>query len=292
MSSELLVTAETLRGWPLPQPEKSDKYSRGVVLVVGGTAETPGAVRLAGEAALRTGCGKLRIATVSSAAPNLAALVPEARVYDVGQDEVGGIPAGSADRIATVAGTADATLIGSGFTSPAAAEALVAEIVPAVTGPVVLDALATAYVGSHRHLSDVHGPCVLTVNPSELGHVLDLDAAEVQRDPHSAASRLAETSGAVVLLGGATKVIAAPGEEVFTVTAGGPGLATSGSGDVQAGLVAGLLARGAPPAQAAVWAAWLHATAGDRVARRLGALGFLARELGVEVPVLLTELRP
>jgi ADP-dependent NAD(P)H-hydrate dehydratase len=285
-----VVTAETLRGWPLPEPEASEKHSRGVALVVGGTAETPGAPRLAGEAALRSGCGKLRIVTVSDAAVPLAVQVPEARVYGVGGNGSGGISTASAERIAGIADSADATLIGPGFTEPRDAEELVAALVPAVRGPVVLDALATAYVGSHPDLSEVEGPCVLTVNPAELGHVLHLDAAEVQGDPRSAATRLAEASGAVVLLGGETKVVATPDGTALTVSAGGPGLATSGSGDVQAGLVLGLLARGADPAQAAVWAAWLHGQAGDRLARRHGPLGFLAGELAAEVPRLVAEV--
>jgi NAD(P)H-hydrate repair Nnr-like enzyme with NAD(P)H-hydrate dehydratase domain len=64
----------------------------------------------------------------------------------------------------------------------------------------------------------------------------------------------------------------------------------SGSGDVQAGVVAGLLARGAPPAQAAVWGAYLHGAAGERLAARVGPVGFLAREIPAELPRALTEL--
>ena len=290
MTTPVMVTAETLRGWPLPSPAASEKHSRGVVLVVGGSAETPGAARLAAEAALRAGCGKVRIATVSSVAPHLAALIPEARVYGFEQTTSGNLSAGSASQIATIAEEADVTLVGSGFVDPADAEALVGALAPAVGGPVVLDALGSAYVDGHRDLAEVEGPCVLTVNPSELGHVLGRDVEEAQRDPAGAAARLAAESGAGVLLGGETKIMAAPEGRVCRVTAGGPGLATAGSGDVQAGLVAGLIARGAEPSQAAVWAAWLHATAGDRLARRVGTLGFLARELAAEVPALLDEV--
>ena len=71
-----------------------------------------------------------------------------------------------------------------------------------------------------------------------------------------------------------------------------PGLATSGSGDVLAGIVAGLMARGADPAQAAAWAVWVHSRAAVALARRLGPLGYLARELAAEVPGLLRGLTP
>jgi NAD(P)H-hydrate repair Nnr-like enzyme with NAD(P)H-hydrate dehydratase domain len=75
----------------------------------------------------------------------------------------------------------------------------------------------------------------------------------------------------------------------WTVPTGHPGLGTSGSGDVLAGAVGGLLARGADPAQSAAWGTYLHGTAGDRLAARVGRLGFLARELATELPLVLVE---
>lgn len=289
MSTPLRVTPATLRGWPLPEPEESDKHSRGLALVLGGSAGTPGAVRLAAEAALRAGCGKVRIATVASTAAQLAVQVPEARVYGLQQTPAGDLSPEAAPAVAELAGAADAVLVGSGFVDPDEARALVAALLPRVHVPVVLDALATAYVDDHRQLDAVTGPCVLTVNPSELAHVLGWDDTDVARDPVLAAESLAGTSRAVVLLGGETKLVAAPERETHAVSDGGPGLATAGSGDVQAGLVTGLLARGADPVQAAVWGAWLHARAGDRLSARLGTMGFLARDLAAEVPRLIDE---
>jgi hydroxyethylthiazole kinase-like uncharacterized protein yjeF len=286
MSGRVRVTPETLREWPLPSPA-SDKHGRGVVLVVGGSAGTPGAVRLAAEAALRAGCGKVRVATTASAAIPLAAAVPEARVYGLPETADGNIATGAAPRIATLAEDADATLIGCGLVDPDAAEELLEAALPDVGGPLVLDALASAYVGRHPDLRAVEGPGVLTMNHNELGHVLHRDADEVGSDPTGAVAELVEASGAVVLLGGEVKVVGSAGGRTFEVTDGGPGLATAGSGDVQAGVVAGLLARGAEPDQAAVWGAWLHGAAGARLAERRGSTGFLARELGQELPALL-----
>jgi ADP-dependent NAD(P)H-hydrate dehydratase len=289
MSTPVRVTPQTLRGWPLPDPESSDKHSRGLALVVGGSAGTPGAVRLAAEAALRAGCGKVRIATVASTAAQLGALVPEARVYGLEETSDGDLAPEATAAVAELAEAADVTLLGSGFVDPQEARSLVAALLPHLPGPVVLDALATAYVDDHPDLHDATGSCVLTVNPSELAHVLGRDEAEVGRDPVDAAESLARTSGAVVLLGGETKLVAAVGQDTRAVADGGPGLATAGSGDVQAGLVTGLIARGADPVQAAVWGAWLHARAGDRLAARVGTTGFLARELLPEVPALLDQ---
>ena len=91
-------------------------------------------------------------------------------------------------------------------------------------------------------------------------------------------------------LGGATSWIAAPDGDLWQDESGGAGLGVSGSGDVRAGITGGLLARGADPAQAAVWAAFLHGRAGERLASSVGRLGFLARELGAEIPRALAEI--
>jgi NAD(P)H-hydrate repair Nnr-like enzyme with NAD(P)H-hydrate dehydratase domain len=128
------------------------------------------------------------------------------------------------------------------------------------------------------------------VNPNELSRVLDRDEDQVTDDPHRAALDAAERTGAVVVCGGTDKMIVTPDGEAWRVEVGGAGLGVSGSGDVQSGIVAGLVARGAEISQAAVWGAYVHGRAGERLADTIGAFGFLARELPPEVPHILTEL--
>ena len=106
-------------------------------------------------------------------------------------------------------------------------------------------------------------------------------------DPVPVAEAIARGLSAVVTY---NCVIASPELRTWQVPTGHAGLGTSGSGDVLAGAIVGLLARGCEPAQAAVWATYLHATAGDRLAPRVGRLGFLARELLDELPAILTEV--
>ncbi|MEA2706616.1 MAG: ADP-dependent NAD(P)H-hydrate dehydratase, partial [Gemmatimonadaceae bacterium] len=112
----------------------------------------------------------------------------------------------------------------------------------------------------------------------------------VEDDPRGAATAVAEDLNAVVALKGSETFIATPYGEVFRYTEGDVGLATSGSGDILAGILVGLLARGATLDQAAVWAVYLHGAAGNRLKRRIGPVGFLARELSGEVPSLMTSL--
>ena len=95
----------------------------------------------------------------------------------------------------------------------------------------------------------------------------------------SAARRAAERYDAVALVKGRFSFIAAPDGRAFRFEGGGIGLATSGSGDVLAGIVGGLAARGADPLTATLWGVWLHGEAGRILTRQVGRVGFLAREL-------------
>jgi hydroxyethylthiazole kinase-like uncharacterized protein yjeF len=286
------VTPALLRDWPLPPPG-DEKESRGRVLVIGGTSHTPGAVLLAGEAVLRAGAGKLQIATAEPVAPALAVAVPEALVAAVPTAKDGSLKDDEADALVDRAEATDAVLIGSGFSDVEATLRLLKAVVPRLRGPLVLDAVASAYLGAGG--GDVHhlpGGCVLSANPSEVAQTLDVPVDAVESDPVGAATRLAARSGAVVLCGGRTKTIATPHGRVWSADVGGPGLGISGSGDVQAGIVAGLLGRGVEPDQAAVWGAYLHGRAGDVLAERIGTVGFLARDVAAEVPSLLDALAP
>ena len=109
--------------------------------------------------------------------------------------------------------------------------------------------------------------------------------------PLAAARRAAERYGAVALVKGRFSFIAAPDGRAFRFEGGGVGLATSGSGDVLAGIVGGLAARGADPLTATLWGVWLHGEAGRILTERVGRVGFLAREIPDLVPGLLTDSR-
>ena len=285
------VTPGFLRSWPLPAHRGDEgKQGRGQVLVVGGAAQTPGAVLLAGVAALRTGAGKLAMATVVSTAMTIAVNVPEALVQALPETADGAIDVGAVDRLAHMAASATAVLIGPGMTEQEMCCDLVTQLLAALppdTGiKVVLDALALAVVERDpRVLARFDGEVVLTPNPKELALMVGHDLGE----PLATAREAAERFGAVVSLGGGDAYVAAPDGSAWHETAGSVGLGVSGSGDTEAGVVAGLLARGATATQAAVWAAHLHGTAGDHLATRLGRVGYLAREVADEVPRVLSQ---
>jgi NAD(P)H-hydrate epimerase len=112
----------------------------------------------------------------------------------------------------------------------------------------------------------------------------------VQRDRFGTAVRFAQQTGCTVVLKGAGTIVAATGEIPAVNLTGNPGMATGGSGDVLAGLLAGLLAQGAAPVAAARAAVYLHGRAGDRAARRLSEAGLTAADLADEIACLFREL--
>ena len=289
-----VIDPSWLRAHPLPVPaQDDDKSQRGTVQVVGGSAEVPGAVLLAGEAALRAGAGKLRLATVRSAAPHLALAMPEALVMALDETEEGAIAPGAAQALVPRLAACASLLVGPGLSSGKEAEALVAALLDGLEpGPgVVLDAGAMSDLAARPDALRRHaGRVVVTPHAGEMANILGIPKEEVSADPLAAARRAAEVLGAVVAMKGGKTWVVAPGGEALFLDHGHVGLATSGSGDTLAGIVAGLLARRTPPFQATAWAVWLHAEAGQRLARRIGPLGFLARELLAEVPAIMADL--
>jgi NAD(P)H-hydrate repair Nnr-like enzyme with NAD(P)H-hydrate dehydratase domain len=117
--------------------------------------------------------------------------------------------------------------------------------------------------------------------------LLDCDEERIAREPIECGRRAAELYRSIVLVKGVVSHVVTPAGDSWTYEGGSPGLGVSGSGDVLAGIVAGLLARGAEPLNALMWAVWLHGAAGAALARKVGPIGFLAREIADEVPALL-----
>jgi hydroxyethylthiazole kinase-like uncharacterized protein yjeF len=286
MPSPELVTPELLRDWRLPDPAGSKK-SRGQVVIIGGAGRTPGGVALAGLAALRVGAGHVQLAVAESVAPALAVAFPEVGVIPLPQDPSGTVLGRPAAELCTEAAEgADAVLVGPGLDDASEAEELLRGLLPLLGESVALSLDAFA-IGVLPRVRDVlgtrHVSPVLTPNADELGRLLERDCEAELDDVREAAATYAScvTAGAI---------IATPQGAAWRVPSGHPGLATAGSGDVLAGLVVGLLARGAEPAQAACWGTYLHSTAGERLASAVGGLGFLARELVDQVPPVLAEL--
>ena len=285
-----ILDGHWLRDHPIPAPERgTDKNGRGRVMVVGGCALVPGGIQLTAEAALRAGAGKVQIATIASAALPIGIAMPEVAVITLPEGDDGEIGA-SLGRLRERLARNDALIVGPAMSCQEAAGRIVDAILEdeSTQAPLIIDAAALQSLPRRRAAAARSSrEIVLTPHIGEMAALMECDAAEIERDRAAAVASAARKFGAVVVLKGETSLIAAPGGERFAYAGGGVGLATGGSGDVLAGITAGLAARGLHALDAALWAVWLHGEAGRRCAEKVGPIGFLARELLAQVPPLL-----
>jgi hydroxyethylthiazole kinase-like uncharacterized protein yjeF len=285
IGSRLTVDAPALWEGALRAPGLADhKYDRGHVVVVSGGMIRTGAARLAAHAALRVGAGLVTVASPTEAlAINAAHLTTVMLQEMVGAE---GLAAILADR------RRNAVVLGPGVGVGEATRALTAAAL-AAPAAVVLDADAlTSAAADPRSLFAAIGeraaPVVLTPHEGEFARLFpDLAAGrpEAPAAKTARATAAAVRSGAIVVLKGADTVIAAPDGRVAIADNAPPDLATAGSGDVLAGIVGGLMARGMPGFEAAAAAVWMHGECG----RRAGP-GLVADDLADRLPAILADL--
>ena len=257
------------------------KGARGHVLVVGGSPGRRGAGRLAARGALRAGAG---LCTLAGPPPGDGELTADdsimTRVIEDG-----------AALVAAAAGM-DAMVIGPGMPGGEAGrawmDAVLADDAPPV--PVVVDATGLSHlVGRAGPIAEPGRDVVITPHPGEAARLLDTTADAVERDRLGAARALAAATGAVVVLKGARTLICA-GDHVAINPTGGPALATAGSGDVLAGVIAALLAQEVSAVAAARLAVWIHGRAGDALGAHWGERGAIATDLPDAIALALRDL--
>ena len=287
------ITRKLLKSWQLEAPKSDDsKDERGQVLVIGGEREIPGAILLSGLACLRAGAGKLQIATCSSAAVQIGIAVPEARVIGLEETPTGSIRGTAAEKLRDSLKTSQATLMGPGMMDTKECASLLERILPhSADTTMILDAGALPALGENSAslaLAGVSG--IITPHAGEMAKLLGVDIHQVHDDPSGCAIRAAESLNVVVILKGPETHVVSPGGDHFVYRSGDVGLATSGSGDILAGIVTGLAARTGDSLQSAVWGVFLHGEAGNALAKKRGRVGYLARELLDEIPPILNGL--
>ena len=276
------LDAKALCNHPLPPIVDGDKETKGRILIIAGSRNVPGAALLTATAAMRAGAGKLQVATVDSIAVQVGVAMPEAMVVGLAEDEVGGFAASSVEELRKRAEEADAVVAGPGMAQGEACEELATALLK-TDSRLALDA---ALLHALEPTTSKQVP-VLLPHSGELASLLDCDEGEIEADPIGCGVRAARRYRAIVLVKGVDSHIVTPTGEAWKYNGGAPGLGVSGSGDVLAGIVGGLLARGAETLSALLWAVWLHGEAGAALAKKVGPVGFLAREIADEIPALL-----
>jgi hydroxyethylthiazole kinase-like uncharacterized protein yjeF len=264
-----------------PRARDAHKGDAGHVSIIAGGHGKCGAAVLAAEAACRAGAGLTTLVLPDSEGPRVA---PQLR-----EIMTGALPATTGGMFApptreqlemTLAGK-DAVVVGPGIGVSDGTRMLVRQVISGTRVPVVIDADALNCLGDEVGvLRRRQGPTVLTPHPGEMSRLTGMNTAAVQEDRVGVARRLADATGAHVVLKGARTVIAAPGGDVAINLTGNPGMASGGMGDVLAGVIGALCAQGLDAMEAATVGAHLHGLAADMATGALGGeIGLIASDV-------------
>lgn len=265
----------------------ANKYTRGTVLVAGGSAAYPGAAILAARAASRAGAGYVRLA-----APQDAAAVAQHHLCSIPvsacSQQDGALCADAAAEVLAAGGKSNVFVVGPGLTRTQGAEAFLCTLLAQLDKPVVLDADALNILAAHPELSEhlTPGKAILTPHEGEaarlLGHAVE-DRAGCVRE-------LAGRYRATVVLKGPKTLIGAVSGTLYECDNAGPELAKAGTGDVLAGIIGALVAQGAPALEAAALAVYLHGSAGKLAARRVSAYAVTPEDVVESIGPAVLEL--
>lgn len=249
----------------------STKFSSGQVVVAGGSAGLTGSVVLCSRAAMRAGAGYATVAVPADLEPIFETKLTEVMSSGCAARD-GAFTADATEDILAAADGAGALVLGPGMGRSAEALAVAREVAARAEVPLVLDADAlNAHAGELGSLASRQAPTVITPHAGELGRLLGRDSGEVGRHRLACAREAAESGGCVVVLKGDDTIVAEPDGFVAVSVGGSPALATAGTGDVLAGTIGALVARGLEPFAAACAAVWANTKAGRVAAERLGS---------------------
>jgi len=257
------------------------KYSAGKVFVLGGSRGYTGAPVLAAASALRVGAGAVVLGVPESIYSIVAKRVTEVVVEPLPSTSQGSVSGASLDAILRRMSWADTVLLGPGLSQEKETASLVRTLVSRSSGNVLLDADAlTSFAGEEMNiLRKTRATCVVTPHVGEFSRITGVEAKEIEANRIQHARAAAKKLGIVVVLKGAPTVTAAPDGSVFVNSSGNPGMATVGTGDVLAGIIAGLWAQGTDAVRAGYGGVFLHGLSGDRAAGKFGERSLVASDL-------------
>lgn len=275
-----LICANDLRALFPRRRADAHKGLFGHALLIGGSPGFSGAISMAARAALKSGAGLVSAAVQAGIISGVAPSCPEAMVHAM-------------DRSGSLLAKCSSVLIGPGMGNNPENARLVERLLQTAVVPLVLDADAiNALSGQPELIAKAKGPAVITPHPGELAGLLQTTANVIQADRCKACLAAAKRTRAITILKGAGTVIADPAGDLFINLNGNPGMATGGSGDVLAGLLAGLLAQGIGPLDAAKAAVWIHGKAGDAAALRQTQTALTAGNIINHLPAAFRCLTP
>lgn len=298
-SPRLIDRSSALARLPRRDPS-AHKGTAGSLLIVGGSERYPSAPGLAAEAALRAGAGLVTLAVPRNAVAPLAVRAPEAIFLPLDADAAGDIERNAVATLEHELHRFTAVQLGNGLgQSPAVAALLDALLLGASArqpasdgGPLVIDADGLNWLATTaewwRHFRP--GRLVLTPHPGEMARLWSCDVGTVTADPWAIAREAAARWGQVVVLKGGHTVVATPDGALWVAEQANPALATAGTGDTLAGTIAGFLAQGLDPQDAAVLGLYVGGRAAELASATVGVLPFVASDLPQAIGAAIREL--
>ncbi len=284
-----LLTRDYVRTLVEPRGPDAHKGDFGHVLVVGGSLGMTGAPVLAARGALRSGAGRVTVATPASVQAVVAGLGVEFMTR--GLADAGGTC--TADAAEAVLGLpADVVAVGPGLGSGPGVTAFVRALIERGDAPLILDADAlNAVAGDVGVLAGRDDrPIIITPHPGEMARLLGCSSDDVQANRLGLALEFATAHHVHVVLKGYRTILALPDGRAFVNPTGSPGMATGGSGDVLTGMVAAWLAQLLDPAAACQLAVYLHGAAGELADADEGEVSMIAGDIAAHIGEALQEL--
>jgi hydroxyethylthiazole kinase-like uncharacterized protein yjeF len=275
------------------RPRNANKGTFGRVMVAAGSGDYIGAAYLACEGALRVGAGLVTLAAAQSLPPIVASRLAEATYLPLPETRPGVAGSGAAEIVRRECGQYNSLLIGCGLgQDPATVEFVISLLVEEGLPPLVVDAdalnIITKLPDWWQKLPD---DTVLTPHPGEMSRLCGLSVEQIQADRMNTALKFAGEWRKTVVLKGAYTVVAAPGGRCRISPYANPGLASAGTGDVLAGVIAGLAAQGLALYEAASLGVFLHGEAGEKIKSELGDAGTIASDLLPALPAVIKQLK-
>jgi NAD(P)H-hydrate epimerase len=284
ISTFLVEPADVARHFPR-RPRGAHKGTYGHLLLVAGSLGKTGAAALSAAAAMRSGSGLVTVATPASQQPIVASLVIEAMSEPLPETSARTLALKARDTIVELATARDAVALGPGIGLDGETQQVARSLVQELRKPMAVDADAlTALAGRLETLREAPAARCLTPHPGEMARMLGGRVDEVQRDRIECVRQFATRHRAYVVLKGARSVVGAPDGRVLVNPTGNPGMASGGTGDVLTGMLGAFLARGLEPGAAMLASVYLHGSAGDIAAERVGEEALIARDVIAAIP--------
>lgn len=268
---------------------ETHKGELGRVLVIAGSRGMVGAACLAGDAALRSGAGLVRIAVPECVWDTAAGKVTCAMTAGFPDTVDGTFAADAVGPLTDACTWADVVALGPGLGRTPDARQVVRGLVETIEHPLVIDADGLFHLEVSRDaLANREHPTVLTPHPGEMAHILDCEIPVVENNREGTCAEFARRHGVVCVLKGAGTVVS-DGERCVVNTTGNPGMATGGTGDVLTGVIAALIGEGLSPFDAAVLGVYLHGRAGDLAVETFGVHSLIATDVLAFLPKAFLE---